>query len=324
MKKILLLITPVMLVLGLRADIKVSDVEVFSGYPWKEVVVGYTITGRVVEDEFIRLTATDKTANKSYTVETGASTLTGADLSEGRHLMRWKTVAEGVRFSSTNVVFSVSVVSYYGGVQLWEDGPYWAECNIGATKPEEYGYYFWWGDTVGYKRNAANNGWESVKDGSSFSFDSSSCPTYGKDNSQLRSAGYIDATGNLTAAHDAATAHLGAPWRMPTDAEFNALLNDCIPAFKTRNGVYGLLVTGTGIYASKSIFLPLAGVGNDSALNHLGSYCYNWSSTPDSDDTRYAWYADIRSLSYLDYVIRQSNYYRYLGQSVRPVRGRAH
>ena len=40
-----------------------------------------------------------------------------------------------------------------GGVQLWENGPYWAECNVGATKPEEYGYYFWWGDTVGYARN---------------------------------------------------------------------------------------------------------------------------------------------------------------------------
>ena len=33
-----------------------------------------------------------------------------------------------------------------------------------------------------------------------------SCPTEGKDNSALQSAGYIDSTGNLTAAHDAATA----------------------------------------------------------------------------------------------------------------------
>ena len=23
---------------------------------------------------------------------------------------------------------------------LWENGPYWADCNVGATKPEEYGY----------------------------------------------------------------------------------------------------------------------------------------------------------------------------------------
>ncbi len=36
-------------------------------------------------------------------------------------------------------------------VQLWEGGPYWATTNIGAEKPEDFGYYFWWGDTVGYK-----------------------------------------------------------------------------------------------------------------------------------------------------------------------------
>ena len=40
-----------------------------------------------------------------------------------------------------------------GGVQLWENGPCWAECNVGATAPEESGYYFWWGDTVGYIRS---------------------------------------------------------------------------------------------------------------------------------------------------------------------------
>ena len=32
----------------------------------------------------------------------------------------------------------------HNGVQLWEDGPYWATTNIGAERPEDYGYYFWW------------------------------------------------------------------------------------------------------------------------------------------------------------------------------------
>ena len=43
------------------------------------------------------------------------------------------------------------------GVQLWKGGPYWAECNVGATQPEECGYYFWRGDTVGCKRNGADD-----------------------------------------------------------------------------------------------------------------------------------------------------------------------
>ena len=89
---------------------------------------------------------------------------------------------------------------------------------------------------------------------SSSPFSPSSCPTYGKDDSELLSAGYVDSTGNLAPEYDAATAHLGAPWRMPTDAEFAALTNNCIATWITTNGVSGRLVTGTGAYADRSIF----------------------------------------------------------------------
>ena len=41
----------------------------------------------------------------------------------------------------------VTVVDLHDKVQLWEGGPYWATTNIGAENPEDYGYYFWWGDT---------------------------------------------------------------------------------------------------------------------------------------------------------------------------------
>ena len=200
--------------------------------------------------------------------------------------------------------------------QLWENGPYWATCNVGATKPEEYGYYFWWGGTVGYKRNASNNGWISVKDGSSFSFNSGNCPTYGKNNSQLQSEGYIDATDNLVAAHDAATAHLGAPWRMPTDAEFAALISNCTTTWTTRNGVAGRLVTGKGEYASKSIFLPAAGYGDDSDLRDPGSYGYYWSSTSSSDNSDIAWY-----LRFYSYHFGRDYRNRFRGFPVRPLRG---
>ena len=200
--------------------------------------------------------------------------------------------------------------------QLWENGPYWATCNVGAAKPEECGYYFRWGDTVGYKRNASNNGWISVNDSTSFSFSSGDCPTYGKNNSQLQSAGYIDASGNLVAAHDAATAHLGAPWRMPTDAEFSALINNCDTEWTSRNGVPGQLVKGRGAYASKSIFLPAAGCGNDSYLNWLGADGYYWSSTPNSDSSSSALFLYSCSGFFYWWVGSRS-----CGRSVRPVRG---
>lgn len=203
-----------------------------------------------------------------------------------------------------------------GGVQLWENGPYWAECNVGATKPEEYGYYFWWGDTVGYARNDSDTGWVSSRTGASFSFSSGNCPTYGKTTAQLQSAGYIDATGNLVAKYDAATAHLGAPWRMPTDAEFAALINNCTTTWTTRNGVYGRLVTGKGAFSTKSIFLPAAGNGRDSYLHSLGLYGDYWSSTPGSG-SYYAWvlYFDSKNFYRDDYG------YRHYGVPVRPLRG---
>jgi len=226
-------------------------------------------------------------------------------------------------WTATNDVGAVKIddvaltVDTCPGVQLWENGPYWAKCNIGATKPEEYGYYFWWGDTMGYRRNATNDGWVSVKDGTAYSFSPGNCPTYGKSNSQLQSAGYIDATGNLVAAHDAATVHLGAPWRMPTGAEFSALINKCDTQWTTKGGVYGRLVTGRGAYASKSIFLPAATYSSDYRLLNPGSYGYYWSSTPDSDNSGCARYLYFGSSDFY----RSSCSSRYDGLSVRPLRG---
>ncbi len=214
-----------------------------------------------------------------------------------------------------------------GGVQLWENGPYWAECNVGASAPEDTGYYFWWGDTVGYTRSGGtwteeDECWDGVtwvssagQQMDSSPFDYSTCPTYGKDNSTLQSEGWIDATGNLVAAHDAATAHLGAPWRMPTDAEHNALISNCDWTWTTKNGVNGYEVRGRGDYASNSIFLPAAGYGYGSYLDFPGSIGNFWSSTPTSGSSNGAWYLNFDS-SFFD----RGYYYRYRGRSVRPVR----
>ena len=209
-----------------------------------------------------------------------------------------------------------------GGVQLWEDGPYWAECNVGATRPEECGYYFWWGDTVGYKRNASSNGWESVESGASFLFNGDACPTYGKSTIALQTDGYIDSVGNLTAEYDAATAYLGAPWRMPTVAETEDLFRNCTTSWTRRNGVYGCLVTGKGAYASKSIFLPAAGCGHSNSLFYSDT-CNYWSSTPYSDSAPYldsyyyAWYFYFAATASGQYQYYDNRGY---GRTVRPLR----
>ena len=235
----------------------------------------------------------------------------------GDYHIIWDARADLGKVRCTNMVVWVNIIKHKK-VQLWEGGPYWAETNIGADEPWEYGYYFWWGDTVGYTNTGS--GWISVKDGASISFDDSGAAgsTYSKNNSALQSAGYIDSTGNLVAAHDAATAHLGAPWRMPTDAEFSALIDNCTSTWITTNGVSGRLVTGKGEYANRSIFLPAAGFGYGSSLYGPGSYGYYWSSTPDSGNfnSYYAWYLHFNSGSF-----RRDSNDRHGGRSVRPVRG---
>ena len=239
----------------------------------------------------------------------------------------WDATADVGEVKIADVALAVGAEMPLGGVQLWENGPYWAECNVGATKPEEYGYYFWWGDTVGYTRDGGTwtdgyhySGvtWVSSTGTrmSSSPFDYSTCPTSYKSMSKLQSEGYVDATGNLVAKYDAATAHLGTLWRMPTDAEFSALVDNCTTTWTTRNGVYGRLVTGKGAYASKSIFLPAAGYGRDSFLYYPGLDGRYWSSTPNSGNSGDAWNLYFYSADFF-----WSGEGRHRGLSVRPLRG---
>ena len=207
-----------------------------------------------------------------------------------------------------------------GMVQLWEGGPYWAAKNIGADKPEDDGYYFWWGDTVGYKREGGS--WV-ASDGSmsnfSFSRDNTMIKTYDKSFSDMEREGWIEkknGTYVLTSKHDAAQAHLGGAWRMPTNEEFTNLRLKCDWKWTTRNGVNGYIVRGKGRYASKSIFLPAASYGNGASLCNSGSFSYGrcWSSQPHSSGL--AW-----DLGFCSIHSRGSSNCCYIGRPVRPVQG---
>ena len=204
--------------------------------------------------------------------------------------------------------------SALGKVQLWEGGPYWAEMNIGAKKPEDSGYYFWWGDTVGYKRE--NNAWV-ASDGSSskFSFEKKNTPTFGKNLQSLWNEGWITADGNLTPQHDAAHVHWGGGWRMPTNHELSGLHNKCDWTWTTQNGVKGYFVRGRGDYASNSIFLPCAGIGNGTSLKDSGSCGFYWTSVPYSV-SNYAKRFSFTSGGHVTDNSRSSD-----GFSVRPVQG---
>ena len=201
------------------------------------------------------------------------------------------------------------------GVQLWEGGPYWATTNIGADEPWDYGYYFWWGDTIGYKRE--NDAWV-ASDGSSSDFSFYKVSTDGKTIGNLKNQGWVDADYNLTTEHDAAQAHWGGSWRMPTYAEQSDLASKCTWIWTTTNGVKGYIVRGKSNYASKSIFLPAAGFGNEASLTWAGSSGRYWSTFPVSGTTGCA-----RGITFSsgEHSAGKSNNGRSNGFSVRPVQG---
>lgn len=192
---------------------------------------------------------------------------------EGYDFGNWWTAAKG----GTQVTTSTTVTSnmtYYAHwhrkVQLWAGGPYWATTNIGAENPWEDGYYFWWGDTIGYKRE--NDAWV-ASDGSlsSFSFDPSNAPTYGKKIIQLQSEWWVTTGNNLVPEYDAAQVHWGGKWRMPTADELFGLINKCYYELTTMNGVQGIVFSGKGDFAANSIFLPC-----------FDSYVGCWSSSTEA------------------------------------------
>ena len=211
--------------------------------------------------------------------------------------------------------------SLLDGVQLWENGPYFATCNVGASSPEESGYYFWWGDTVGGKRNVADNGWMSVADGSAIVFDDhdpTASQTYNHDITWLKSNGWIGEDGNLVPAHDAATAHLGAPWRMPTKAELENLIDNCDWEWTDDwegTGNAGCVFRGRGAYASNSVFFP--GAGSGFARYFLEDDVTYRTATTESSGSRHVWYLSYASG---DEPYVTSDEMRCDGIPVRPVR----
>ncbi len=126
----------------------------------------------------------------------------------------------------------------------------WATCNIGASKPEEYGDYYAWGET-----------------NTKSSYKEDNCTTYGK---QMN-----DISGNPQ--YDVARKKWGVTWRMPTKAEMLELINSCTCQWTTQNGVKGYKVTGPN---GNHIFLPAAGCRYGSSLVKDGYYGCYWGSTP--------------------------------------------
>ena len=176
----------------------------------------------------------------------------------------------------------------------------WATFNVGATKPEDYGDYFAWGETEP----------KSTYSWSNYKWCRGSETTLTK---YCNHSGYgtVDNKTTLELSDDVAAVNWGGKWRMPTDAELTELREQCTWTWTTQSGVNGYKVTGSN---GNSIFLPAAGYRGGSSLGDAGSIGKYWSSSLDTDYPSYAYYLFFYS-SYVGW----SSYNRGYGQSVRPV-----
>ena len=323
MKILTTVLFAILMTLAAFATPTVTDVVAKQRYPWNGLVdITCKVSGideTIADRQFVVSAVCPDSENavkmsKAWVVRDGVKSGNLAADANGNYRLLWDAKADLGEVRYTNMVVRVTIKERQK-VQLWEGGPYWATTNIGAEKPEDYGYYFWWGDTVGYKRE--NDKWV-ASDGSNsnFSFTSGNTPTCNKSVTTVRSEGWITADGVLAPEYDAAWTHWGGDWRMPTRQEFDDLISQCDWTWTTLNGVTGYIVRGKGDYSSKSIFLPCAGLGIGTSLYDAGSDGDYWSSVPRSDN-KHAWSLYFSSSSHYtrDYCGR------YDGQSVRPLQG---
>ena len=156
-------------------------------------------------------------------------------------------------------------------------GTKWACCNVGATKPEEYGLYFAWGETVGYGSDTSDGhvfNWTTYKwcncNGSAVTLTKYVTGS---------SFGTVDNKTELDLEDDAAYVNWGAGWRMPSPDQTKELINS---DYTTRewtsvNGVNGHRFTSKT--NGNSIFLPSAGYRKDGELYGRGAGGSYWSSS---------------------------------------------
>ena len=187
---------------------------------------------------------------------------------------------------------SQAPMSTAGAVDLGlPSGLLWCEHNVGASRPEEFGMYFSWGNVTGHA------------EGSGYDFSQTNYDA---------SAGAA-LTGNITVddTYDMAHHNMGGLWRLPRPAEFSELNSNCDHVWIDEDGVQGMRFTSR--INGNAIFFPAAGYYGGTTLSGRGASGSYWSSGFYSASLAY--YLDFNSTE----VYPQYDNGRRLGFTVRAV-----
>ena len=168
-----------------------------------------------------------------------------------------------------------------------------------AASESAYGDYFAWGATKPWYSSISGNAftWEGGKSG----YNKANAPYY-NNGSYTK---YTTAGNTLEAADDAANKILGGDWQIPTQAIWQALVDN-----STKGWDSGYKFTNNG----QTLFLPAAGYVKGTYFQKVGSYGYYWSGTAYSNYNAYCLYFKSGEVN------AQKNHDRGFGCPVRPVR----
>ena len=184
----------------------------------------------------------------------------------------------------------------------------WATCNIGASKPEEFGLYFAWGETQGYTSDASDEH-QFIEE--NYKWLETDCTNPVLMKYCISWSGIIDNKKELDPEDDAATVNWGRKWQMPSLDQIKELCDSTYTTaeWTTLNGVNGRKITSKK--NDNWIFLPAANI-----IITAGSSGIYWSRTlyMGMDD-------DAVTLEfYKDKWFFDSHTPRYYGLRIRPVR----
>jgi surface protein len=223
------------------------------------------------------------------------------------------------------VIVTPQAPDYARGIDLGlPSGTLWANINIGADNPQDYGLYFAWGDTEGYSAESGHVcTWETYKwmaEGQSswehitkYTFDDGETDAdwYEMDyNLKYEFTG--DGRTQLLLVDDAARANWGGEWRMPTIEHIRELKKYTTSEWTTLGGVIGRKFTSK--QNGNAIFLPAAGYMGSNGLDQQERTGHYWSSSLGTSRSSIA--SELWFHSTLADPFSSS---RYCGQSVRPI-----
>ena len=182
-------------------------------------------------------------------------------------------------------------------------GTLWAATNLNAFKPEQGGYYYQWGDTIGWTKEQVGVDKQFASNFSDYKFGTSGNFTKYNDS---------DSKTELDLGDDVVNVIFNGNWVIPTYEDLIELVNNTTNEWVTVNGINGKkFISSNGNY----IFIPASGFALDGSLNYDGSDGYVWSSSLHSigGNNSFAYVFDE------DKSITDLNYSRYYGLSIRPV-----